>query len=68
MIGDSANDTHLVAEYRTAAPRLALEVERLQAKLDKIAPRTCPECGDHVAVDEDLCCVTCGSDTTEIVR
>lgn len=24
---------------------------------------SCLECGEHVAVDEDCCCVTCGKDT-----
>ena len=38
------------------------KVKGLQAKLDRVAPCVCPECGPNVAVDEDGCCVTCGAD------
>ena len=38
------------------------KVKELQAKLDRVAPCACPECGPNVAVDEDACCVTYGAD------
>ncbi len=63
-----SGSVHVNVEKLRALIATARRVEQMQAKLDKAAPRTCPECGDHVVVDEDLCCATCGSETTEIVR
>ncbi len=39
MAGDSSNDTHLIAYYRTAAPRLAREVERLTQENTRLRAR-----------------------------
>lgn len=43
-----------------SAHELLAHVDALTEHLDRIAPMSCNECGDHVAVDMDGCCVTCG--------
>ena len=67
-----AREVNLIAERNAADARLAeVEVERdaaekqvatLREALKKVAPYSCPECGDHVKVDEDGCCTMCGND------
>lgn len=40
----------------------AAEVAALRARLCEMAPWSCPCCGDHIKVDEDGCCASCGED------
>jgi len=47
-------------EHELAA--LRQQVATLRAKLKKAAPWSCVACGDHITVDEDGCCTSCGSD------
>ena len=48
---DIANKTPCVAWLRIAVEELC----------NRVAPWTCPECGPHIKVDEDGCCVMCGA-------
>lgn len=41
---------------------------RLRKVLSLVAPWVCPHCGPHTKVDEDGCCVACGSDATLAMR
>ena len=58
---------HAIKILKLYAPEMLAEdqqetIARLEGKLDKAAPWSCPECGPHVKVDEDGCCIHCGHD------
>jgi hypothetical protein len=44
------------------ADLIKTEAEAARYRAALCAPWSCPECGDHVMVDEDGCCATCGRD------
>ena len=46
--------------------RWADAAQALAAKLAQAAPWVCPECGPHIRIDEDGCCVTCGRTAHDI--
>jgi hypothetical protein len=39
--------------------------QRLRRMVRAFCPMDCPDCGPYVLVDEDGCCVTCGSDAID---
>ena len=49
-------------EMFEANEKLLRRVMELEAILKRTAPLRCPNCGDHIAVDEDGCCACCGSE------
>jgi hypothetical protein len=56
-----SNDATLIAYYRTAAPALAREVQRLQAEIERLRPRPsfCLDCLYDLP-DRAECCPECG--------
>lgn len=59
-------DADLVAYYRTAAPALAREVQRLQAEVERLRPRPsfCVQC--LYDLDGSDCCPECGAEVQAI--
>jgi len=51
-------------EDRVTIGSLRAEIHTL--KRERGGSATCPECGEHARIDEDGCCVVCGSDCAPV--